>query len=249
MTAVTPDLHLRLLGSFELRLQGEVVPVTIGSQRLVAFLTLRDVLLTRSYVAGVLWPDVPTARANANLRAGLWRLPRACRSLVDVSAYHLRLAAGVTVDFHHSVELAERLLEHSGRGDGSDLGVAARSQLSRDLLPTWYDDDWVVVERERYHQLRLHALEALCERLMAVGRYGEAVDAGLAAVCAEPLRESAHRVLIRAHMAEGNHAEAGRQYELCRRLLRHEVGVEPSPQLRALISGAPLPLVSSVTPA
>jgi DNA-binding SARP family transcriptional activator len=84
---------------------------------------------------------------------------------------------------------------------------------------------------------------------MAVGRYGEAVDAGLAAVCAEPLRESAHRVLIRTHMAEGNHAEAGRQYELCRRLLRHEVGVEPSPQLRELVSGVRPQLLPSITPA
>jgi DNA-binding SARP family transcriptional activator len=249
MTAVTPELHLRLLGSFELRLRGQVVPVTIGTQRLVAFLALRDVLLARSYVAGVLWPDVPTARANANLRAGLWRLPRTCRPLVDVSAHHLRLAAEVTVDFHRAVELAERLLDRSDRRDRSDLGVAARSELSSDLLPTWYDDDWVVVERERFHQLRLHALEALCERLMAVGRYGEAVDAGLAAVCAEPLRESAHRVLIRTHMAEGNHAEAGRQYELCRRLLRHEVGVEPSPQLRELVSGVRPQLLPSITPA
>ena len=64
------------------------------------------------------------------------------------------------------------------------------------MLPACYDD-WVLVQRDRFRQLRLHALEALCERLTASGRYGEAIDAGLAAVCAEPLRESSHRVLIR----------------------------------------------------
>ena len=42
------------------------------------------------------------------------------------------------------------------------------------------------MERERFHQLRLHALEALCDRLTTAGRYGEAIDAGLAAVTAEP---------------------------------------------------------------
>jgi DNA-binding SARP family transcriptional activator len=94
----------------------------------------------------------------------------------------------------------------------------------------------VLVERERFHQLRLHALEALCDRLITAGRYGEAIDAGLAVVAAEPLRESAHRALIKAHLAEGNHGEAYRQYQLCREILRDELGVEPSNALRALLS-------------
>jgi DNA-binding SARP family transcriptional activator len=48
------------------------------------------------------------------------------------------------------------------------------------------------------------------------------------------LRESAHRALIRVHLAEGNRFEAQRQYDLCRRLLRDRLDIEPSPQLEAL---------------
>jgi DNA-binding SARP family transcriptional activator len=103
----------------------------------------------------------------------------------------------------------------------------------------------VLVERERFHQLRLHALEAVCDRLITAGRYGEAIDAGLAAVAAEPLRESAHRVLIKAHLAEGNHGEADRQYQLCRHILRDELGVEPSNALRRLVSKDGRTLVGS----
>jgi DNA-binding SARP family transcriptional activator len=187
------------------------------------------------YIAGVLWPEVPTSRANANLRAGLWRLPAPCRLVVDQSAQDLRLA-DITVDLRDATALAQRLLDRTRHFAEGDLGSAARMELSADLLPTWYDDDWVLVERERFYQLRLHALEALCDRLITDGRYGEAIDAGLAAVTAEPLRESAHRVLIKAHLAEGNQGEADRQYQLCRHLLRDELGVEPSNALRALVS-------------
>jgi DNA-binding SARP family transcriptional activator len=237
MTAPISCLNLHLLGGFELFLKGQQLAVTVASQRLVAFLALHNRLLPRTYVAGVLWPEVPTSRANANLRAGLWRLPAACRRLVDQSAQHLRLTASVKVDPHSAGALAQRLLDHSSRCAETDLGVAARLELSAELLPTWYDDDdWVLVERERFHQLRLHALEALCQRLTAAGRFGEAVDAGLAAVVAEPLRESAHRVLIKAHLAEGNYGEANRQYQLCRRLLADELGIQPSPVLRELVS-------------
>jgi DNA-binding SARP family transcriptional activator len=183
----------------------------------------------------MLWPEVPTRRANGNLRAGLWRLPASCRPVVELSAQHLRLVAGVTVDLRAAAALADRLLDRSKRCGEDDLGAAARLELSRDLLPTWYDDDWVLLERERFHQLRLHALEALSERLTTARRFGEAVDAALAAVNAEPLRESAHRALIKAHLAEGNRREAGQQYDLYRHLMHHELGIQPSPALRDLV--------------
>jgi len=85
--------------------------------------------------------------------------------------------------------MSRRLIDHSKDSDENDLGDHARAELSSELLPACYDD-WVLAERERFRQLRLHALEALCERLTASRRYGEAIDAGLAAVCAESLRES-----------------------------------------------------------
>lgn len=42
------------------------------------------------------------------------------------------------------------------------------------MLPSWYDD-WVLLERERLRQLRMHAWEALSEKLVRAGRYGEAL--------------------------------------------------------------------------
>jgi DNA-binding SARP family transcriptional activator len=52
------------------------------------------------------------------------------------------------------------------------------------------------------------------------------------------LRESAHRAVIKAYLAEGNRVEAARQYELYRRLARVELRVAPSAGMRALIAEA-----------
>jgi DNA-binding SARP family transcriptional activator len=103
-----------------------------------------------------------------------------------------------------------------------------------ELLPDWYED-WVAIERERLRALRAHGLEALCRRLTAAGRFGEATEAGLAAVRDEPLRESAHRVLIGVHLAEGNRAAALQQYRAFARLLREEVGMSPSSCMEQLM--------------
>jgi DNA-binding SARP family transcriptional activator len=107
--------------------------------------------------------------------------------------------------------------------------------LSLDLLPDWYDD-WLVDEREGVRQLRLHALEVLTERLSTSGRHVEAIQAALAAVRLEPLRETAHAALIRAHLAEGNRSEALRQFSRCRDALAAELAVEPSESLRKLVA-------------
>jgi DNA-binding SARP family transcriptional activator len=227
----TRRTSLSLLNAFELRSDGEVVSLPLSAQRLLAFVALHDHALLRVYVAGTLWTDTSEERAAASLRSSLWRLNRSGHRPVTATSTHLRLAPDVDVDIHQAFELAHRLLDGSA---GRDAVAPIAARLDGELLPDWYDD-WVLFERERFRQLGLHALEALADQLITAGRLGQALEAALAAVHSEPLRESAHRVLIRVHLAEGNGVEALRQYELCRRLLHERLGLDPSAQLDELV--------------
>jgi DNA-binding SARP family transcriptional activator len=221
--------QLRLLSGFELRHRGEVVDLAPSARRLLAFLALHDRPLARIYVAGNMWLDSSEVHASANLRTTLWRLRRPGCPLVRATSTHLALEDRVAVDLREVATRAQRALEHRAeRGDVTHLCLAG------DLLPDWYDD-WLLIERERFRQLRLHALEALCDDFAAAGQYATATEAGIAAVSGEPLRESAHRALIRAHLAEGNLCEAIRQYATYRDLLRRELGLEPSEEMKRLV--------------
>jgi DNA-binding SARP family transcriptional activator len=220
------------LNAFELRLDGRRVEVPLSAQRLLAFVALHEGPLQRLYVANTLWIDASEERAGASLRSSLWRLNQRGSKLVETSASHLRLAPDVEVDLRRTLELAHRLLDRTATAE--DLATA-EAALGAELLPDWYDE-WLQFERERYRQVRLHALEALAEELVAAGRLGRALEAALAAVRSEPLRESAHRTLIRVHLAEDNRVEALRQFEICRGLLREGLGVEPSRQLAELLA-------------
>jgi DNA-binding SARP family transcriptional activator len=221
--------RLTLLNSFELVCDGAKVQLPMSVQRVIAFVALHDHPLLRPYVAGSLWLDTPEERAHANLRSALWRLHRSGDHVIEADGQLLRLDAAVVVDLTEAETLARRIL-HEDQG-ALDLAPEA---LAGDLLPDWYDD-WVVIERERFRQLRLRSLDVLCERLTQAGRLGEALDAGLFALAGEPLRESAHRALVRVHLAEGNAADAIRQYRLCRQLLKDQLGIEPSEQMRQLM--------------
>jgi DNA-binding SARP family transcriptional activator len=221
------DLHLS-----HARLGATVVDLPRSVQRLVAYLSLSR-SPARTVVAGQLWPDVPDARAHSSLRSAVWRLQKAAPGVVAVSGGSLALARGVRVDVRELTEWAHGVLDPRSDIDGvmpPDVGQAG------ELLPGWFDD-WVLLERERLRQLRMHTLEALADKFGRAGRYGEAVQAAHAAVRAEPLRETAHRVLVRIHLAEGNVAEAVRTYESFRKVLLDEMGVAPTAQMNALVSG------------
>ena len=102
------------------------------------------------------------------------------------------------------------------------------------MLPGWYDE-WVIFERERLRQRLLHAMESLTRHLISRGLLADAIEVATTAVGVEPLRESAQRVLIEAHMAEGNLVEARRAYMAYHELLATELGVSPSIELVEII--------------
>jgi DNA-binding SARP family transcriptional activator len=224
-------VRLGLLQGFQLECAESEVDLPLSSQRVLAFLALQLRPQTRSYVAATLWMNFEEERAGASLRSALWRINRCGHPLVAADARALRLLPHVLVDVRESARSAKEVL----RGQAADGAVRVDELTAGDLLPGWYDD-WVVTEREHFRQLRLHALEKLCEQLTDEGRFGQAVEAGLAAVSGEPLRESAHRVLIRAYLQEGNRGEAIRQYEACRQILGRELGIDPSPVTQALLA-------------
>ncbi|GAA1579134.1 hypothetical protein GCM10009678_72200 [Actinomadura kijaniata] len=230
--------QLDLFDGFRLERAGRSVTPQPAAGRLIAFLGIRG-RCSRAEVVGAMWPDVPEERAQASLRTVLWRLRRQMPGLLGGRE---ALAISGTVDMDISRFQAHAWCEvgsaQAALGEPPCPIHAAGSAGLRvgELLPGWYDD-WVIFERERLRQLQLHALEALAVRLTAEHRHAEAVDAALAAVRMDPLRESATRALIEAYLAEGNLVEAMRQLRTFQAQLRDELCIVPSPELERLVIG------------
>jgi DNA-binding SARP family transcriptional activator len=151
--------------------------------------------------------------------------------LVHAGPSTLSLETGVQVDLHVAAARAQELIDK--RHPLRDVSETLRL-LRQELLSDW-SEDWVMIEQERFRQLRLHGLETLSELLTSSGRHAEAVNVGLEAMACDPLRESAHRLLMTAYLAEGNRKEAINQFHLCARILHDELGLGPSAEMTRLL--------------
>jgi DNA-binding SARP family transcriptional activator len=220
-------VQLKLLGRFTMAVGGCPLVVSRTGQRLLARVALNDGAEDRAVLARSLWPRHPHARAQANLRGAVWRLPPELHERLVLDAGVLAFGDHWDID----LDIVERVV--GGRPCG-DLPPA--SLFRYDLLPDW-DEPWLLVHRERYRQLRLHGLEDLARRHLDAGEPFQAIDCALLAICSEPLRESAQRLLVRSHLAAGNRAAAWSCYERFRRLLVEELGVPPGPDFTSLVAG------------
>lgn len=227
---VSGETRLCLFGALRLSRGGHEVFIQLSAQRLIALVALRTAI-RRVEAAGILWPDVPDARATARLRTTLWRLRRSGPDVLSAANGQLFVHDGIDVDYRDWMAVALQIIDQPGSVGEADLGLL---RPHGELLTGWYDD-WILLERERVRQLQLHVLEAAAEQLLRRGLHAAALEFALGALCMEQSRESAHRLVIRVHLAEGNVGEAWRQFKRCEYVLGKELGIRPSGQLRALL--------------
>jgi len=226
---------IELLGSFGVQARGRQLRLPPSVQRVLAVLAIHDQNHDRPLLAATLYPDARPQQISANLRSALWRARReAGEELVQCTGQRISLRESVHVDLHDWARRARLLMSDSTALPSEDDIGRLLQALSKDLLPSW-NDEWLTLERQRWDHLRLHALEVLALRLGGIGRFVQALEAGLAAVSIEPYRESAHRALISAYLAEGNSASAIVQYGRYKRTIMRELGLRPTSKMEALM--------------
>ena len=146
--------------------------------------------------------------------------------------YQLLLPADVWIDVEAASEAIDRA-ESALRGDKlrEAWGWAQVAyQISRRTFLMDEEGPWVTFKRSKLRNVLVRAHECLSEPRAWGTEPAYAVKHAEEAVTIEPFRETSYRLLMRAHAAMGNRAEALRVYERCRNLLSEGLGVGPSPQ-------------------
>ncbi|MEU8992873.1 bacterial transcriptional activator domain-containing protein [Streptomyces sp. NPDC048558] len=152
--------------------------------------------------------------------------------MIDSVGQRLLLSPSIRVDLHDVRECSRQVI--AGLSPLPTDWDGLIGALSRELLPGW-TEEWLILERERWDQERVYALESLSQQLLTAERYLPALQAALTAIAVDPIRETAHRTLIEVHLAEGNVACAIKRYQDYRAFLQRELRVAPSPQMTQML--------------
>lgn len=220
-------MKFRILGSLQVCDGDREVGIRGGKQAaLLAILLLQpNRSSSEDLLIEALWGDGATARSADNLHVLVSRLRRllgADRVLREGSGYRIRVDDGEldAVRF-------ERLRAEGRPREALELWRG-------DALADFAYETWAQNEIRRLEELRLATLEERIEQDLAAGVDGELVGELQALVASHPLREALRRHLIVALYRSERQAEALEAYRDARRMLDEELGLEPSPALRAL---------------
>lgn len=243
-------LRIYLSGSMtieadRIRVESHAFPGQQGRAAFAYLVTERRAPVSRSALAEAVWPGVRPRSWDAALSAVVSKL-RGVLGTAGVNGadalravggcYDLQLPRGtwvdheVVVDAIHEAEAAVLAGDPAGAYGPSAI---AQHIAQRPFLPG-EDAPWIEQRREKLGSILVRALECRAEIYLWNGEFPLAVEAARDVVARRPFRETAYRLLMRAHAAAGNSAEALRVYERCRALLSDELGVPPSPQTRAV---------------
>jgi len=242
-------LRIYALGGFRVY-QGDTLIdgfPTRKTKSLFCYLILnRHRFLPREGLAELLWGHTEPVNARRCLNTALWRLKGVLeRHEVEPGAYLIvereRICFNTESDYWFDVEEFEALCSELGSqrmtaGPETWNVEPLRKAVELyqgDLMDGFYDD-WCLHERERLHQMLLRTLARLMVHHGAGGQYEEAMAYGKRILSLDPLREEVHRELMRYCQLAGRRACALRQFEVCRRVLREELGIEPMPETLAL---------------
>lgn len=219
-------LEIRLLGRFELKLEGELVEITSRPVRnLLSYLLLtRGTKHPRDKLAGVLWPDSSEQSARKNLRQALWRLRKA------VGDSYLQID-NQSIGLFPSTQLWLDLAVLEQETD-QDL-VKAVLVYEGELLPGYYEE-WVLLERDRLQAVFERNVGKLIEKYLDEARWVEVLEWAERWIAQGLAPESAYRALMKAHAAMGEISKVELVYQRCITALQRDLGVEPSEETERL---------------
>jgi len=234
-------LDIRLLGPITAERDGE--PVSLGGPRQRAVLARLALVVghvvTVDRLVDDVWAGDPPATAVNTLQSYVSLLRRALGDAQALRREGPGYVLAIERDALDAARFEDRVAEARALGTSAaalDVLDAGLSEWRGPVMADVADEEWARSAAVRWEELRLAALEARFDVLLATGRHGEAVAELDRALDEHPLREGFARRLMIALYRSDRQADALRTFSRTRGVLAEELGLAPSPALVALQS-------------
>jgi len=235
-----PRLFVQALGRLQVKTGDHILTSTDWQAQeacdLFFYLLTHPEGLTKEQIGLAFWPESSPAELKLRFKNNMYRLRHAAGKdivLFKDETYYFNHY----LDYEYDVETFLREINEAQQSDNLDKKAshlrAALKTYKGSYLPE-VDETWVVLERQRLHQIYIDALLELTGLYLEKRQYETALKYCQHALEQDHCLEAAHRLAMRIHAAMGNRAAVERQYDLCRRTLQDEFNLQPSPQTETL---------------
>jgi len=225
-------LYIQLLGEFQL-IYDDIPLAAVHSPRLqslLAYLLLhRNAPQSRRRLAFLFWPASAESQAHSNLRKLFHQLRQVLPEPEQFLQYdnltiqwHPNALATIDID-----QLDQQLTTIAQMPFNLSRLTHVVELYTGLLLPDCYDD-WIIPFRQKYQRAVEEVLERLVTALANQQAYAEGARYAQQLLDLDPLEETSYQHLMRLRNLRGDRAGALRVYYDCVRILKRELGVEPS---------------------
>ncbi|HKP26932.1 MAG TPA: BTAD domain-containing putative transcriptional regulator, partial [Dongiaceae bacterium] len=220
--------RLELLGGFRLiAADGREIPVSGKKNRaLLAILALAPgCSASREAIAGLLWSDRGEQQARNSLRQNLLTL-RNDLAPIDPTPLVFQEDLVKLDPMRISIDVLD-FFNWRAHGDLATAASLFKGPLFAGLsLSDNAFEEWLREQRDTINGKAIAVLEQLAGQEGGEARIASAKRL----VALDPLREASHRLLMAAYAEAGEKGLALKQYEICRDLLKQELGIAPAQQ-------------------
>lgn len=236
-------VEIFLLGEFRVQARGRRIPQRAWrlrrAQQLVKLLCLAPRhSLAPDLILEQLWAEQDGATARHSLHQVVYTARRALSAVVAQDACVLWENNLITLcrdgEFRIDVETFETAAQRARQTPSVEHYQAALALYAGELLPEDRYAEWTLTRREALRELHLALAVELAELYESAGAEDEARAQLERVLTQDPLREEAHRALMRLYARQGKRALALKQFQIARVNLERELGVEPEAAMQQL---------------
>lgn len=223
------------------------LPIPPRVQNLLIYLAVQGRPLTREQLYDLFWPDLPSHKAQRNLRKLLFDCQQRLFPYFTVErewvglepAYSYRLDAAIFQQrgqpLLQAYEQQKPLPPKELQQIQEVLNLYQGAFLASGKLPrSMRYEQWVQQQQERHYNLAYQLFDIVRLQLLHSQRHQETIRLMRAWLYVDPYNEEVHGALLLLLSRHGQHAEAIKHYESYHHFVTSTLGDEPTAHLQAM---------------
>lgn len=230
-----PELTITTFGKIQIKLGDHIITgaewMSQNARDLLLLLLMHPEGLTKEEIGAIFWPDSTPAELKLRFKNTIYRLRHAAGKdavLFEDEIYMFNHGMDYEADCENFVQGLAAARRLTNLQDQIKYLSSAAKIYKGPFMPD-LSEQWVITQRERFHQMALDAMIQLAELQLQQGDLDGVQDTAQSLLKFEPAHEPMVCLAMRAQAAGGNIAAVMQSFEQLRIALHEELDATPSP--------------------